>query len=644
VSRIPYRSEIDGLRAIAILSVVLYHAHLGLRAGLVGVDVFFVISGYLITSLLYQEWLTTNHIDLFAFYARRVRRLFPALMLVVVTVLAISALVLPPYGEIKQVAQSAAASLLFVGNFFFQAHTGGYFSPSAEHFPLLNMWSLGVEEQFYLLWPLGLLVLLKWHRKSIFVIVAACGLASLALAELLMLTHPAVAFYQMPARFWELALGGVIALRPAQALVDGRVPAFVGVIIITASTLFPATDFPGIAALAAVGGAGLLLYAVHGSTQLGWTGKFLRSRPMVFLGLISYSLYLWHWPLLSLARITHAGSLTVVTRMLVLLTATVLAWLSYRFVERPFRRPQKGTAGYKVVTAGLIAALALAFASVTLGNALNRQPPATDLASRTASDFPANRFRCNYREDQSLDDFPRSGCNSVAGKPVQVAIWGDSFALAWQPFAWALAKQLGVAAVDYSRDGCPPVLDYGSGHNYLQEQRCIEFNKLVFGRLRGMDTVILVARWPGLSTRPDFYAKFAATIKQVAPLVGNIIILGPTPFLRDSVPQCIASHDLPACAISRSQFDAESNPIRMLLRSITMKYKNTEYVELANFFCNADTCPALKNGYGLYWDAGHVSLTAARMFSREYIDHSGTLRRNSLKPSNPSPQANAVDD
>ena len=145
MSGIPYRSEIDGLRAIAILSVLLYHAHLGLRAGLVGVDVFFVISGYLITSLLYQEWLTTGHIDFFAFYARRVRRLFPALMLVVISVLVVSAFVLSPYGEIKQVAQSAAASLLFVGNFFFMAHTGGYFSQTSEHFPLLNMWSLGVE-------------------------------------------------------------------------------------------------------------------------------------------------------------------------------------------------------------------------------------------------------------------------------------------------------------------------------------------------------------------------------------------------------------------------------------------------------------------------------------------------------------------
>ncbi len=621
MSRIPYRSEIDGLRAIAILSVVLYHAHLGLRAGLLGVDVFFVISGYLITSLLYQEWLTTDRIDLFAFYARRVRRLFPALMLVVVTILVISALVLPPFGEIKQVAESAAASLLFVGNFFFQAHTGGYFSPSAEHFPLLNMWSLGVEEQFYLLWPLGLLLVLRWRRKSIFVIVAACGLASLVLAEALMFIDPTAAFYQMPARFWELALGGLIALRPAQKLADGRVPASVGVMIVIASMVFPTTHFPGIAALAAVSGAGFLLFAVHGSTELGWAGAILRSRPMVFIGLISYSLYLWHWPLLALVRVTQAGPVSMEMRVLLCLAAVVLAWLSYRFVERPFRRPQIGTSGYKVVTAGLIAAAALACASVTLGNALNQEPPPTDLASRTAGDFPRNRFQCNYREDQSPDDFPRTGCNSTAGKPVRVVIWGDSHALAWQPFAWALAQRQGVAATSYTRDGCPPVLDYGSGHNYLEKKRCIEFNKLVAGRISGIDTLILTALWPAPSSQPDFYAKFEATIQQVAPRVRKIILLGPTPFLRDSVPQCIASHDLSACAISRKQFDAQSNPIRTLLHSIAIKYKNIEYVEVGNFFCNANICPALKNGYGLYWDNAHVSSTAARKFSQKLLGH-----------------------
>ncbi|MGH8396966.1 MAG: acyltransferase family protein [Gammaproteobacteria bacterium] len=635
MSGIPYRSEIDGLRAIAILAVVLYHAHFGLHAGLVGVDVFFVISGYLITSLLLREWDTTNRLDLFAFYARRVRRLFPALILVVISVLIAASLLLTPFGEIRQVAQSAAASLLFVGNFFFQAHTGGYFDPSAEHLPLLNMWSLGVEEQFYLFWPLGLLLILKWRRQSAFAILAMCGVASLICAEALMLYSPTAAFYEMPARFWELALGGLIALRPPQKLVDGRVPAAVGVIIVLVATLIPIQHFPGIGALPAVIGAGFLLYAVHGSTELGWVGRFLRSRLMVFFGLISYSLYLWHWPLLALARMTHAGPLPVTIRIVLCVAAVVLAWMSYRFMEQPFRHRQPGTSGRKVVIAGLIAAASLAFASVTLGNALNREPPPTDLASRTAADFPQNRYRCNYREDQSLHDFPRSGCNSVEGKPVQVVIWGDSHALAWQPFAWALAQREGVAATDYSRDGCPPVLEYGSGHNYLQKKRCIDFNQLVLGRIKNIHTLILTALWPEPSSDPDFYQKFAVTIQEVQPLVKMIMLLGPTPSLRDSVPDCIRTHDLPACAISARDYEVQSQPVRAWLRSLAAKYKNIEYVELGNFFCNTSICPAIKDGYSLYWDASHVSTTAARAFSQEYFgqqDQDSAAKQASMHP------------
>ena len=226
-------------------------------------------------------------------------------------------------------------------------------------------------------------------------------------------------------------------------------------------------------------------------------------------------MYLWHWPLIALERVTHAGPVPFDVLILIYATATILAWLGYRFVERPFRKPQARTPGYKLVIAGLAAAAALAFASVTLGNALSRVPPPSDLASRTANDFPANRFLCNYREVQALNDFPRSGCNSVEGMPVRVVIWGDSYAFAWQPFAWTLAQHQSVAATSYSRDGCPPVLECPSCYNYLEEQRCIDFNKMVFDRLRSIDTLIIAARWPDPSTHHDLYKKFAATIDQV---------------------------------------------------------------------------------------------------------------------------------
>jgi len=195
----------------------------------------------LITALLLREWDTTERIKLFDFYSRRVRRLFPALILVVISTLIASVFLLSPLGMLREVAHSAAASLLFVGNLFFQQHTGGYSSPSAAHFPLLNMWSLGVEEQFYLLWPLSLLIVLRWYRQAAFKILAGLGLASLICAEVLTLINPTAAFYEMPARLWELAVGGLIALWPAQKLADGRLLAGLGIIIVIGAAFFPFT-------------------------------------------------------------------------------------------------------------------------------------------------------------------------------------------------------------------------------------------------------------------------------------------------------------------------------------------------------------------------------------------------------------------
>jgi hypothetical protein len=448
-------------------------------------------------------------------------------------------------------------------------------------------------------------------------------LLSIALAEILMYDDPQAAFYLMPARFWELALGGLIALRPPGMLADGRVPAAVGVIVVLAATVFPIAHFPGIGALPAVLGSGILLYAIHGSTRLGWAGAMLRSRPMVFFGLISYSLYLWHWPLLALERATHAGELPVETRIAACVVAVVLAWLSFRFVERPLRRPDPATSNRKVVAGGLIVSVSLAYASTTLGSALYREPPPGDLASRTERDMPENRDQCHFRGDESLDVFPKPDCNSDDEKPLRVVIWGDSHALAWQPLAWAIAERQGVAATSYTRDACAPVLGYDNGKRLQEAKLCREFNARVADSIHGVDTLILTAEWPRGVIGPDYSAQLEATIQRVVPHARKIILLGETPYLRDTVPQCIASHDLPACAVPRRELDEQSDGSRTLLRSIAAKYANVEYVDLGDFFCNVDTCPAMKDGYGLYWDSNHVASTAVRMFSKQYLAHKG---------------------
>ncbi len=618
MSGIAYRSEIDGLRAIAVLSVVLYHAGFGPRAGFVGVDVFFVISGYLITALLHKEWTLTGRIDLSGFYARRVRRIFPALIVVVIGTITAAIVLLPPYSDQLEVMRSAVSSLLFAANFFFQSTTGGYFDGNSDLLPLMHLWSLGVEEQFYLLWPIALIVLLR-RPKSLTPTVALLSVASLALAEFLVRTDPSAAFYQMPARFWELAMGGLIALRPSGQLRNAQPAAMAGLIGVLAACAIPIPHFPGLGALPAVAGAAVLLYAVHGSRQLGLAGAWLRSPPMVFFGLISYSLYLWHWPLLAFDRATRIGPSPLLVRVLLIVSAVVLAWLSYRFVERPLRRPDPGTTNQRVVAAGVLASASLAFFVWTLGNFLHQEKLPNDLASRTSRDMPENRVQCNYRGDESLNVFPKPDCNSVPGKPVRVAIWGDSHALAWQPMAWAIARQHGVAATSFTRDACAPALDYDNGKSLLEARRCREFNALTFNLISGIDTLILSARWPDTLDGGDFRGKFEATVQRLAPRVRKIILLGPTPYLHDTALRCIESGNLAACAVGRREFDEVSDASRKWLASIAAQYANVEYVDLGGFFCNSDVCPVLKDGYALYWDSNHVSSTAARNFTASYL-------------------------
>ncbi len=617
-----YRPEIDGLRAIAVLSVVLYHADLGVSAGFVGVDVFFVISGYLITSLLYQEWAITGRIGLMAFYARRVRRIFPALIVVVLSTFVVSTMMLTPsFEEELELSRSAAASLMFVGNLFFQVNTGGYFDPSANHLPMLHLWSLSVEEQFYAIWPILLIAILRLRPMSRNALIVSLAVVSVLLAEVLILFNPNAAFYQMPARFWELVLGGVIALLPGGQQRDGRPEIITGTVLVLIAMAIPIDHFPGLGALPAVAGAVLVLHAVHISSTLGTVGAWLRSRPMVFFGLISYSLYLWHWPMLALYRASQVGPAPLSARALLAASAIVLAWLSYRFVECPWRRSDPRTTDSGLVASGLIMSASMAFLVMKVGVFFYQEPVRDDLVSRTSRDWPENRFACHYRGDEVFEVFPKPRCNSVPDKPVRVLIWGDSHALAWQPIAWAIAQREGLAATSYTRDACPPVLDYDNGKRWQEANHCRDFNVRVFNKVKieNIDTLILTALWPNDLMGSNFKEKFESTVRLLAPKVRRIVLLGPTPYLRDSAPRCIEAGNLDACAVTRSSFEVRSSALRQFLATLAAQYDNFEYLDLTDFFCDQETCPALKDGYALYWDTNHVSSTAARHFSARYL-------------------------
>lgn len=343
MSRFAYRPEVDGLRAVAVLSVVLFHGKFdGFSGGYVGVDVFFVISGYVITSILLAD-LAAGRFSLAGFYERRVRRIAPAFLLVVLTCLPAAWLWLTPHA-LAEFGESVIWACVFLANIFFLDHSD-YFDGEMDLKPLAHTWSLAVEEQYYLVFPALLALMTRSRRIAPVWWLGAIALASLAYAEHASSYSPQAAFYLLPARMWELLLGSLVAWRLHRhdlgTTGGGRwyaeLAAALGLLLIAVAvvTYDVETPVPGLVALVPTGGAALVILFARGSN---WTGRVLASRPLVGIGLISYSTYLWHQPLFAFYRHATKASLTPGIALLLAATSLGLGYLSWRFVETRFRR------------------------------------------------------------------------------------------------------------------------------------------------------------------------------------------------------------------------------------------------------------------------------------------------------------------
>ena len=457
-----YRPDIDGLRAVAVLSVVLYHAGVPVMpGGYIGVDIFFVISGYLITRIIARE-IAENRFSILTFYERRTRRIFPALFaMLVASVVAASIIALP--GEFEDFGNSLAASALFVSNIFFW-QTADYFAGPAHLKPLLHTWSLAVEEQFYIVLPLLLLALTRWARRHVVAVLIAATVISFALSLWAVGAKPTAAFYLLPTRFWELMAGALLALGvvPAfRSLKAANAAAAVGLamIALAVATYSSATAFPGAAALLPVIGAALIIHAGT-TTQSTIAARLLSWQPVVFVGLISYSLYLWHWPVLTFARIARGEMLSAMEATLLVALSFALAILSWRFIEAPFRdrRLADGRAPlFRSAGAAMAAALALGiFANSTHGWPQRHDaytPPAI------AGLDHMNLATCFLKDDQPASAWAGAlACRQGDANGPTVFVWGDSFAAHLIP---GLASELGsrIETVQLTAAGCPPILD-----------------------------------------------------------------------------------------------------------------------------------------------------------------------------------------
>lgn len=566
-----YKPEIDGLRAIAVLAVVGFHAGVGPAAGFVGVDVFFVISGYLITRMLRGEVLAHQRIDIMDFYAGRARRILPALVVVTVATLLASAALLPP-AELRQTVQAGAAAFAFAANVFFATAANGYFDPETHANPLLHLWSIGVEEQFYLAWPL--VVLLARRRPAlVFGLIAA---ASFAAAEWL-LAHgqDSAAFYQAPMRAWELAAGGLIAV--------GRIPARpwvapLGILVVLVACLVPLARFPGTGALLPVVGAGMVIAGAHS----GQRNALLASRPLVLIGLVSYSLYLWHWPIMVLGKAMPVW--------LQVAAALAAAAASYRWVEQPLRRRWVGPARPTVALAAGCIAVMCASAFVA-AKTIPAAAPTEDYAE-TARLIPIYKMGC--------DDWYKSAevrpCVFGDARALHTAvIMGDSVALQWFPAVRRIFDRPGWRLVVLTKSSCPMVnADWfydriGGVYTACSEWRA---GALQWVEAARPDVVILGSSNSYGFTEQEWVAGTRHVLRRAAAAAGHVALLRSTPLV------AAGGHDSFE-NVYRWQTEA-ARPIH-----------NAVSIDMNPAVCPGGTCALAKDGELRFRDGRHIAATFA---------------------------------
>jgi peptidoglycan/LPS O-acetylase OafA/YrhL len=621
-----YRPDVDGLRGVAILAVIAFHAFPGwVSGGFVGVDVFFVISGFLITGLI-ADGLERQKFSFAYFYARRVRRLFPALVLVLVACLVIGWFeLLPP--ELAQLGRHVVGGAGFVANFVFW-NEAWYFDTVAAAKPLLHLWSLGVEEQFYLFWPLTLVVLWRIARRHVVVATLLIAAASLAWGVSLVPDHRAESFYSPAPRMWELLAGALLALRPLPML-RANLPSLCSslagsaLIVGSAVMLEPSAWFPGWRALLPVGGAALILAA--GPDALV-NRAVLSQRWMVWLGLISYPLYLWHWPLLSFAYIDGHQESEVGLRAGLMALSVVLAWATWRLVETPIRRGGPSVAKVAVLSATLAGVAAIAWLGVMHGGYPSRFdfPPAIARLATASYDHEAGarRHTCWVDEEAPADGYATECRTTVRPAADTVVLWGDSYAARLYP---GLPD-----ALQFTRNSCPPLLVVG----HPSCQRSTEFVLGEIARLKP-GTVVLFADWASrhASWENGGYdaRQLGATLDALkAAGVARILVLGPAPQWGWTLPRLVVARwlhggkepEIPERATLG--LHSGSAAIERVMRAEVEHHGGT-YVSLLDLLCNGDGCLVRTGGDLTTWDSGHFTAPTARLVA-------GALRERGLLP------------
>lgn len=642
-----YRRDIDGLRAVAVLAVVAFHAFPTLLpGGFTGVDVFFVISGFLITSILANS-LQDRTFSLVVFCERRVRRIFPALVLVLAFCMGAGWWVLLPE-ELAQLGKHTAGGAAFIANLLFWQESG-YFDAAADTKPLLHLWSLGIEEQFYILWPCLLWLAWRLRQQSMFWVTLALLLGSFALNVALHRSDAVTDFYSPFTRFWELLLGGALAGLPITPMrppwlhnhVARNGIAALGLVLI--GTGFVWIDaglmFPGFWALLPTMGAALLLWA--GPSAL--PNRVLMGTPsLVWIGKISYPLYLWHWPLLSFARILIGETPSVGIRCLCVAMSVGLAWLTMRFIERSLRFGSHGPC--KAILLGVaMLFVGVAGLSAKLSDGFTQRPHIQALQAQ-AQDLTRAKAPVSQGWICSDPVFKEGYCSLDEDQRPTAVLLGDSHA---QSLYWGLRtifRDLGGSLALVGSNGCTPFPALATELNSRERKRgCIpRAQRVVTEILQNPDirTVVVALRnvpyitgtgfgeiekdsttavWlgeeqPGVrSQAAAFMIALDRFLQLMTQANKQVVFVHDVPELGFDIKRCLDQRPSPLnigekpCTLPRQVFDLRYGEFRQLADAVLSRYPQVSVVDAAIVLCDSEVCRAKQNGRLLYEDDDHLS-------------------------------------
>ncbi|CAH0992848.1 hypothetical protein SIN8267_02985 [Sinobacterium norvegicum] len=625
MSKLNYRPDIDGLRALAILPVLLFHAGIpGFSGGYIGVDIFFVISGYLITSIIIRE-VNEQQFSYRDFWARRARRILPASTAMIIATLVTGWFILSP-ADYVELAVSAREQAYFASNFFFSSNAG-YFDGPSEFKPLLHTWSLSVEEQFYLFFPLFFITVHRFFPKHKRAAIILLLLLSLVVSLVLISSQPTSTFYLLHTRAWEMLIGSLLAIAPINLAMRQRpilceVISLSGLITIVSCIFFydDTTVFPGAAAIPPTVAVAAIIWANSYSNT--WVKRLCTLPPAIWVGLISYSLYLWHWPVIAYTHYYHVGEFTLALKLGLIAVSLILAYLSWRFIETPFRLKQLFPSNNAILIAAAIALIAIAVVSQTIrrdGGYPERLPEHAFKFAQALSRSDDQR-RCANLTNSAIREGNICQFGNNQAKPT-LLIWGDSHAEALLASMKSAAEESNTAVLFASKSNCRPILVPSEPHG-----RCQQFNNSMFALAsnHGITDVLLVSHWNRASynaassdslasaERNEFKQQFNATVDKLQAQDIRVWVAKQVP-VQNTLD---VAHELTKLAMQGLPTDTINLPIADHLHK--QRYVNNvidastvNALDPTPYLCSEQWCPAEENGLALYKDSDHLSAQGA---------------------------------